>query len=99
MSAYGKAAHGVFILRMTDIGSAGSTVIVSTGRRTFPVKAPVLALVRLSAIAAPSNGVPSWKVTPARALMVHWVKSAFGVMDSARYGVGTPLSFGIANVS
>src|SRR6185503_15480680 len=99
MMANGNAAHEVFILMTTVIGSAGSTVTLSMGRKMLPVRAPVLARVRLSAIAAPSNGVPSWNVTPARALMVHSVESAFGVIDSARYGAALPSAVGIASVS
>ena len=32
------------------------------------------------------SGVPSWNVMSGRTVMVHSVKSAFGVIDWARYG-------------
>ena len=41
--------------------------------------------------ASASNGVPSWKVTSGRTLMVHTVASALAVIDSARYGTTLPL--------
>ena len=39
-------------------------------------------------IASASNGVPSWKVTPGRAVRVHVVKSALGSIESNRNGRG-----------
>ena len=50
----------------------------------MPVTKPFLNRLMLSARAAPSSGVPSWKVMPGRALMVHTVWSALGVRLSAR---------------
>ncbi len=99
MSENGNAAQLVFIVMTTVIGSAGSTATLSIGRKMLPVRAPVFARVMLSTIAAPSNGVPSWNVTPERAVMVHSVKSSFGVIDSARYGAALPSAVGIARVS
>jgi hypothetical protein len=68
-------------------------------RRMAPVVMPACARVRLSAMAAPSNGVPSWKVTPSRAVIVQTVKSSFGVTDSARYGLQEPSSLGSTRLS
>ena len=45
------------------------------------------------------NGVPSWKVTPSRSFNVHSVKSAFGVMDSAKYGTTSPSAVNVNNGS
>ena len=63
-----------------DIGFAGSTTIcgepsafVATSENTFPVRNDLNWRVRLSTIAAPSNGVPSWNVMPERALIVQTV--------------------------
>ena len=36
------------------------------------------------------SGVPSWNRMSGRTFTVHWVKSSFGVTDSARYGTATP---------
>src|SRR5262245_2707056 len=50
--------------------------------------------VMLSASAAPSSGVPSWKVTPGLAFIVQTVLSALGVRLSSRYGDHPPSSLG-----
>ena len=36
------------------------------------------------------RGVPSWKTTPARNVIVHTMKSAEGSIDSAKYGTTSP---------
>jgi hypothetical protein len=95
----GKAAHGVFIVTTATIGSAGSTSTDSTGARARPVRPAALTRRRLSTIAAPSNGVPSWNVTPSRAVILHSVNSSFDSTDSATYGVHPPLSVVIVRVS
>ena len=43
---------------------------------------------RLAATAVASSGVPSWKVTPGRTVMVQTVKSAFGVTVGGQLGDG-----------
>jgi len=51
-----------------------------------PVKAEVATFSMFLYSALPSSGVPSWNTMPGRSVITKDVKSAFGVMDSARYG-------------
>ena len=77
----GNAAHEVFIVTTAVIGSAASTSMVSTGRSALPVRMPSLAQAVFSSVqycqvkttSSAVNGVPSWNVTPSRAVMDHTV--------------------------
>ena len=50
-------------------------------------------------IQAASSGVPSWNLMPGRALMVHSVKRALGVMDWQSRHSGRPSVLGITRFS
>ena len=81
MSMNGSAAHDTSEVTTAVIGSAGSSEMSVIGRAYAPVVMPFFARVRLSTMAAPSNGVPSWNVTPERAVMRQTVKSSLGSID------------------
>ena len=57
---------------------------------TGPVRIDLRWASKFFLMAAASQGWPFWNVTPGRVLMVHTVKSSFGVIDSARKGLATP---------
>ena len=61
-----------------------------------PVRTEVAAFSMLRWSALASSGVPSWKTMPGRSVMVKDVKSAFDVIDSARYGSTPPAAFTMA---
>ena len=69
----GKDAQEVSRVTIAVIGSAGSSSMPVTGASMLPLTIPVLALSRLSTIAAPSRGVSSWKVTSAGTVILHTV--------------------------
>ena len=55
-----------------------------------PVRIEVTCFSRFRYSALASSGVPSWKTMPGRKVMVKDVKSAFDVIDWARYGSTPP---------
>ena len=61
-----------------------------------PVRMDVACFSRFRCSALASSGVPSWKTMPGRSVMVNDVKSAFEVIDWARYGSTCPAAFTIA---
>ena len=70
---------------MVTITVEGSLTVTSLiGSRAPPATASLRRVSMLSLTAAPSSGVPSWKVMPGRRVIVHTVPSALGVTDWAR---------------
>ena len=58
----------------------------------MPAKGLLRPLVKLCTITSALSGVPSWKVMFGRSVTVHFVWSALGVIDLARYGTTAPLA-------
>ena len=84
---------------MAVIGSAGSSDTSVTDLMAVPVSRAVRCRLMFSTMAAPSNGVPSWNVTPSRAVIFQTVKSSLGSIAEARYGWGTLSLPGMASES
>ena len=87
VSTSGKVDHGVAMVTTTVVALAACTD--ATGARRAAAEGAVRWASRLAATAAASSGVPSWKVTSGRTVMVQTVKSAFGVTAEASSGAGT----------
>ncbi len=92
----GNAAHGEAIETVTVWPSAWTSAMFASAGPVSELNRQVL---MLNAIAAPSNGSPSWNVMPSRAVIVHWVKSSFGSRLSSRFGTNVPSSAGAIRLS
>ena len=84
----GNVDHGVFMWTTTVCESGASIPVI--GVNACPMSAEAFAASRSPLTAAASTGVPSWKVTPGRRVIVHVVKVLSEVIDSARYGFAAP---------
>ena len=56
----------------------------TSGWMAMPANGLFRPLVKFDTNTSASSGVPSWKVMPGRSVTVHFVWSAFGVIDWAR---------------
>ena len=81
----GTAPTRLFMLMVTESGPVTEALRIWSAK-AGPVRTEVadFSMLRWSALA--SSGVPSWKTMPGRRVMVKAVKSAFDVIDWARYG-------------
>ena len=82
---------------VTDSGPVTEALLKSA--KAGPVKTPFAVLSMLRCRASASSGVPSWNTMLGRRVMVKAVKSAFDVIDSARYGSTPPAALTMANGS
>ncbi len=69
------------------------------GLMTMPVNSDLDCASRLVTSAAPSQGVPSWKTTFGRRVIVQVVYDEFGTTDCARYGAQSPFASTIVSGS
>jgi hypothetical protein len=78
----GKVAHVSLIVTTTSRSVTASTE--ETDRNDWPMSALARVASRFSATMSAVRRSPLWNFTPSRSVMVHWVKSSLGVIDSAR---------------
>src|SRR3954453_19326692 len=78
----GNAIHGTLVV--TTVGFGAVTAVLAMLENTKPSRMPCRHASMFCLMTSAVSGVPSWNVTPERFTIVHCVKSAFGVIDSAR---------------
>ncbi len=86
MSTLGNATHGELISKSTLSGPV-LVMPVMVGLKAAPVRVEARCFVYRVTRASEVSAVPSWNVMSGRSVRLHFVNSAFGVMDSARYGL------------
>ena len=82
------------MLMVTDSGPV--TVALLKSAKAGPVRTPDAVASMFWCSASALSGVPSWNRMFGRRVMVKAVKSAFDVIDSARYGSTPPAALTMA---
>jgi hypothetical protein len=88
VSTLGNETQGALMTRSTLRGPVTSTPVI-VGLNAADVRVDTRWASKSCLRASEVSGTPLWNVMSGRSVTVHRVKSAFGVMDSARYGWGT----------